>query len=471
MGACCTKERSYGGGYMEDDGVAHRNEYYEAEEEEEDNVRCGDDGARIRLQGCSRNISMYTQQGRKGINQDAMTVWEDFTEKGMYFCGVFDGHGPEGHKVARCVRDNLPSKLSEVIKIYQLNTGIFSDIDVAGSEINANNGNNHDRKRSRDISLPSWEASFVKSFKEMDEELSVDNTIDSFCSGSTAVTVVKQGDNLVIANLGDSRAVLGTRSGEKNQIVPVQLTVDLKPDTPSEAERIMKCKGRILSVDEEPQVYRLWMPDEDCPGLAMARAFGDFCVKDYGLISIPEVFYRKISSDDEFVVLATDGVWDALTNTDVVKIVASARKRSMAAELLVRRAVRAWKRKFPASKIDDCAAICLYLKDKPASSLTHSTSHVSRLGKVNDSELSLSYYSTRSNIVSDQGGTASEINSKMTEDWKDTVLNCNVSQDAKEELNALKEVERVNTMLKLPRFSNGLSRRKTSGDYEEVQAH
>lgn len=164
-------------------------------------------------------------------------------------------------------------------------------------------------------------------------------------------------------------------------------------------------------------------------------------------------------------------VWDALTNTDVVRIVASARKRSMAAELLVRRAVRAWKRKFPASKIDDCAAICLYLKDKPASSLTHSTSHVSRLGKVNDSELSLSYYSTRSNIVSDQGGTASEINSKMTEDWKDTVLNCNVSQDAKEEWNALKEVDRVNTMLKLPQFSNGLSRRKTSRDYEEVQAH
>lgn len=75
-----------------------------------------------------------------------------------------------------------------------------------------------------------------------------------------------------------------------------------------EAERIKNCKGRILSVDEEPEVYRLWMPDEDCPGLAMSRAFGDFCVKDCGLISIPEVSYRRISSSDEFVVLATDGV-------------------------------------------------------------------------------------------------------------------------------------------------------------------
>lgn len=40
----------------------------------------------------------------------------------------------------------------------------------------------------------------------------------------------------------------------------------------------------------------------------MARAFGDFCLKDYGLIAIPQVSYRKITEKDEFVVLATDGV-------------------------------------------------------------------------------------------------------------------------------------------------------------------
>lgn len=50
------------------------------------------------------------------------------------------------------------------------------------------------------------------------------------------------------------------------------------------------------------------MPECDCPGLAMSRAFGDFCIKDCGLISTPEVSYRKITSNDEFLVLATDGV-------------------------------------------------------------------------------------------------------------------------------------------------------------------
>lgn len=52
----------------------------------------------------------------------------------------------------------------------------------------------------------------------------------------------------------------------------------------------------------------MWLPDEESPGLAMSRAFGDYCVKDFGLISVPEVTQRHITSKDQFVVLATDGV-------------------------------------------------------------------------------------------------------------------------------------------------------------------
>ena len=59
---------------------------------------------------------------------------------------------------------------------------------------------------------------------------------------------------------------------------------------------------------DEPGVHRIWLPDEESPGLAMSRAFGDYCIKDYGLISVPEVTQRHITSRDQFVVLATDGV-------------------------------------------------------------------------------------------------------------------------------------------------------------------
>jgi len=50
------------------------------------------------------------------------------------------------------------------------------------------------------------------------------------------------------------------------------------------------------------------LPNNDSPGLAMARAFGDFCLKDFGLISVPEMSYRRLTEKDEFIVLATDGV-------------------------------------------------------------------------------------------------------------------------------------------------------------------
>lgn len=75
-----------------------------------------------------------------------------------------------------------------------------------------------------------------------------------------------------------------------------------------EAERIRLCKGRVFALKNEPGVTRVWLPYCDSPGLAMARAFGDFCLKDFGLISVPDVSYYRVSDKDEFVILATDGV-------------------------------------------------------------------------------------------------------------------------------------------------------------------
>jgi hypothetical protein len=71
MGDCCSKHGMYIESSMEDDV-----DVKEDEVDEEDDIRHGDGGARIRLQGPSTFTSMYTQQGRKGINQDAITVWE-----------------------------------------------------------------------------------------------------------------------------------------------------------------------------------------------------------------------------------------------------------------------------------------------------------------------------------------------------------------------------------------------------------
>jgi serine/threonine protein phosphatase PrpC len=64
----------------------------------------------------------------------------------------------------------------------------------------------------------------------------------------------------------------------------------------------------VFALEDEPGVYRVWLPNEDSPGLAMARAFGDFCLKSFGVNSVPEVSYHELTERDEFIVLATDGV-------------------------------------------------------------------------------------------------------------------------------------------------------------------
>nr|AFK37152.1 unknown [Medicago truncatula] len=116
---------------------------------------------------------------------------------------------------------------------------------------------------------------------------------------------------------------------------------------------------------DEPGVYRVWMPNGKTPGLAISRAFGDYCMKDYGLISVPDVTHRKLTTGDQFIILATDGVWDVVSNEEAVKIVCAAAHKEKAGERLVKYAIREWKRKRSGIAMDDMSAICLFFHQLP----------------------------------------------------------------------------------------------------------
>ncbi|KAI3420713.1 PPM-type phosphatase domain-containing protein [Psidium guajava] len=333
---------------------------------------------RMFLNGSTDVACLFTKQGKKGINQDAMIVWENFGSKAdTTFCGVFDGHGPFGHMVAKKVRDSLPLKLSAQWELKASSPHGLSDMtSSAKRSMNPEQTSiktiedlktfpNCEQGESHSDTILTLKESFLKAFKVMDKELKLHPQIDCYCSGTTAIALVKQGHDLLIGNVGDSRAVLGTRD-KNNSLIAVQLTVDLKPDLPRELERIRLCRGRVFALQNEPEVARVWLPNCESPGLAMARAFGDFCLKDFGLISVPEISYQRLSDMDEFVVLATDGIWDVLSNEEVVDIVASA-PRSSAARTLVETAVRAWRLKYPYAKVDDCAVVCLFLDSNSSS--------------------------------------------------------------------------------------------------------
>ncbi|KAG0488097.1 hypothetical protein HPP92_006908 [Vanilla planifolia] len=283
------------------------------------------------------------------MNAGMLVIWalQKFgCQEDLTFCGVFDGHGAWGHHVAKMVRNSLPSLL---LCNWQEALALAS-VDACKSICHY------------DI----WKESYLRTCKTVDRELEESRRLDSFHSGTTALTIVKQGELMVIANVGDSRAVLATRA-EDGRLVPVQLTVDFKPNLPEEIERITRCNGRVFCLRDEPGVHRVWPPDGKTPGLATSRAFGDCRLKDFGLISVPEVCQRRITSRDQFVVLATDGVWDAVTNQEAVEIVSSAKDRSKSARRLVKYAINAWKRKRRGVAVDDCSVICLFFHSSSSS--------------------------------------------------------------------------------------------------------
>ncbi|XP_077250216.1 putative protein phosphatase 2C 33 [Tasmannia lanceolata] len=423
---------------------------------------------RMFLNGASSVASMFTQQGKKGTNQDAMIVWENFGSRtDTVFCGVFDGHGPFGHMVARRVRDSLPLKLSAH---WEVNIGNDEGLRVnSGSLAGSMNSDEtasvsvdgdpriftdpEEKEKHPEIFLTLKE-SFLKAFKVMDKELRVHPNIDCFCSGTTAVTLVKQGQDLIIGNVGDSRAILGTRD-QDDTLIAVQLTVDLKPNLPREAERIRQCRGRVFALQDEPEVARVWLPNNDSPGLAMARAFGDFCLKDFGLISVPEISYRRLTEKDEFIVMATDGIWDVLSNKEVIDIVSSAPTRSFAARALVESAIQAWRYKYPTSKIDDCAVVCLFLdsgSNNPNPTNTKTKEHPTL-------------------EASDTGSENQEPNVQIALERSGTMKSCpEIHAEGEEaskqatglEWSALEGVTRVNTLLTLPRFVAGEDKKQGS---------
>ncbi|XP_030491086.2 probable protein phosphatase 2C 72 [Cannabis sativa] len=285
--------------------------------------------------------SLYSHIGTRPINQDSALHSQGFGMTDASLCGVFDGHGPHGHVVSQQVRNRLPLLL--------LNQRI-------------------DRLKSVppnfDMDLKIWNEAIESSFQKMDAELEILRKVDLSCSGTTAVVAITQGEDLIIANLGDSRAILGRIGDNNNSIESVQLSTDHKPSLTKEGDRIRSMNGRVVGLKREPESKRVWLPNEYMPGLAMSRAFGDFILKPYGVISVPDVTHRRLTPNDQFIVLATDGVWDVLSNDEVAKVAWEAKTEAAAAKAVVKAARAAWKRSTHSIKIDDCTAVCHFFHNK-----------------------------------------------------------------------------------------------------------
>lgn len=82
----------------------------------------------------------------------------------------------------------------------------------------------------------------------------------------------------------------------------------------------MEHGGRIdcfrdeMDPDVEIGPMRVWLPNQEIPGLAMSRSLGDGVAHSVGVSSVPEVTEFLTGPNDKFAVVASDGLWEFMSN-------------------------------------------------------------------------------------------------------------------------------------------------------------
>ncbi|CAM9104447.1 unnamed protein product [Phaeothamnion confervicola] len=266
--------------------------------------------------------SYYEEDGVAAkINQDRGCVVYPFAEDPhQVLFSVLDGHGEHGDVVSHFAMHELQQTLEQ-------HAALAAD--------------------------PA--AALMASYLAVDKALGKAQTSESTFSGTTCVTVLLRGTQLWIANAGDSRAVMAVRcngaaaaADNGSTLEAVDLSHDQNPDSPAEYARIINSGGFVSPPPEPGLSARVWLDREMTQiGLAMARSLGDHAVKPIGVIAEPEVTTRQLTAADEFMVLASDGVWEFLSSQEVVDIVSGKLRGGatamQATQALIEAAAQRWR--------------------------------------------------------------------------------------------------------------------------------
>ncbi|XP_013789962.1 probable protein phosphatase 2C T23F11.1 isoform X2 [Limulus polyphemus] len=220
-------------------------------------------------------VGASCMQGWRINMEDAHTHLLSLPEDhGASFFAVYDGHG--GAKVAQYAGSHLHKK-------------------IVG----------HPLYKKGNI-----EEAIRQGFLAVDTDMLEDESMKDELAGTTAVVVLLKGNKIYCGNVGDSRAVASI--GGQVQ----QLSYDHKPGNEAETKRIIAAGG--------------WVEFNRVNGnLALSRALGDFVFKkndkkapeEQIVTAYPDVVVKEITPDHEFIILACDGIWDVMSNEEVVAFV------------------------------------------------------------------------------------------------------------------------------------------------------
>ena len=256
-------------------------------------------------------ITSYAANTNQGIvrdyNEDRVSVIINMNKPKYYtsplpwpklsYFGVFDGHA--GNKCAEFLRDNLLN--------YICNNSFFPN----------------DIPNAIKFGFKSIDDDYLKNHAFINNKL-VDN------SGSCGLILLLINNLIYIANVGDSRCLGSFKNGK----IQKDITLDHKPNTPYEKERIIKNGGKIYQTQtpiEDDETFKdkiLVGPYRVFPGkLSVSRTVGDAEGKIEALggnpnviVPVPDIFCFDLEKDDiDFFILGCDGIYDQLYSKDIFK--------------------------------------------------------------------------------------------------------------------------------------------------------
>jgi len=259
-------------------------------------------------------ISTHSIQGKRNHMED-----EYFVNSGKHdtFVSVMDGHG--GNAVSKYVKQNLYARLlqsqSQQIQTFSLSEKFTDPNTKTDSFLNVQN------QKVIPASVIARMYALRSAFRTVDAE--VQKISHWSFQGSTALAVLLHQTKvrhpsylegvdahektvLLSANVGDSRAVLC------RDALAIQLTRDHKPNDPIERRRVEKVGGKVNRVHG---VYRI------NGNLSLSRAIGDRSERPAVNADVDIQQLELDEEKDEFVILATDGVFDVFSNQDLVDFI------------------------------------------------------------------------------------------------------------------------------------------------------
>jgi serine/threonine protein phosphatase PrpC/CRP-like cAMP-binding protein len=340
---------------------------------------------------------LFSFSDENKANQDAYDITENFCSSSRSdpeanedaFLAVFDGHGRYGDSCAQFAKRHLATVIEKTVAEACKKKG--ATMTANGSIRNLQEGAMQHDSNLALLSKEEYQQICMHAHLQTNKMMHQSKKFDDSLSGTTAISMTFHGSGggepeVTVCNVGDSRAIMGQRLGESTALKAIPLSLDQTPYRRDERRRIKKTGARIMSLDQieglEPIVEsdeegedlqlgetideggdppRVWAPNGEYPGTAFTRSLGDMIAEELGVVAEPEMVTRCLKPHDKMIVIASDGVFEFLTNQSVIDICAKFDDPLEACRAVVAESYELWLQY--ELRTDDITMICVFIDD------------------------------------------------------------------------------------------------------------